>query len=237
MDRLDLRDSVAYGCSGKLITRGRIRLAEVLDIYDASLRHIGTMERGEAHATGQWHRTFHCWIVDVSRRRIIFQTRSIDNKTHPGKLDISAAGHLEAGESVADGIREVQEELGLTIDFSDLLSAGDRVEVSDRHGGPHNREYQAVYFYVADLGLEQFDPDPAEVAGLASIGIADALDLFSGRVKSIEVETVDAEAGAQNKGTRAISTEDFIPRIQRYYLAASITADRLCDGKLDIAIS
>lgn len=213
-------------------------MGEMIDIYDASLRPIGTMDRVEAHKTGQWHRTFHCWIVDIVRKRIIFQTRAFNSKTHPGKLDISAAGHLASGESVEDGIREIQEELGLDIQFDELISAGNRVEVSDHPGGPKNREYQAVYFLKTKLEITDYRPDPGEVAGLASLPIPDAIELFSERLPSLTVQTVGVEPdGSLRPQLRTIELTDFIPRIQRYYLAATIAAERICDGKQDIAIS
>jgi len=213
-------------------------MSEELDIYDASLRPLGKMDRDEVHRTGQWHRTFHCWIVDITRLRILFQTRSLITKTHPGKLDISAAGHLAAGESVADGVREIAEELGITVTVDDLISAGERVEVSDSPSGIKNREYQSVYFLTTHHDLFEFSPDPSEVAGLAALPIAEAIDLFSGRVPFIEVDTVSVEAnGSLIPGRRRIEVADFIPRIQRYYLAATIAAERVSAGKRDIAIS
>lgn len=213
-------------------------MAEELDIYDANLRPLGRMDRIEAHKTGQWHRTFHCWLVDVERRRILFQTRSQTTTTHPGKLDITAAGHLSAGESVEDGVREVQEELGIEVDFNALVAAGERVEVSDSLTGIHNREYQSVFFLSTRLDIDQFKPDPGEVAGLAAVDIAASFDLFGGRVDSIVVPTVTVAAdGSLSPGSRAIRVDDCIPRIQRYYLAATICAERVCEGKLDLAIS
>jgi isopentenyldiphosphate isomerase len=213
-------------------------MPEIIDIYDASLRHMGSMEREQAHLDGQWHRTFHCWIVNTANRSVIFQVRSFDSKTHPGKLDISAAGHLAAGESVDDGIREIGEELGLTVSMDDLISAGERVEVSDKPNGPRNREYQSVFFLVTELALEEFSPDPKEVAGLASLPIDSGLDLFSGRTPSISVSTVDVQPdGSLMSRMRTLTRDDFLPRIQRYYATALIMAERICDNKRDIAIS
>ena len=73
-------------------------MAERIDIYDANLNHLGAMDRMEAHMQGQWHQTFHCWIVSsVSGGRILLQKRSDSMRNFPRLLDVSAAGHLEAG--------------------------------------------------------------------------------------------------------------------------------------------
>lgn len=212
-------------------------MAEIIDIYDASLRPLGEMERLKAHAEGQWHRTFHCWVVNPAHRSILFQARSETTKTHPGKLDITAAGHLVAGEQVRDGVREVQEELGIEVDSDNLRFAGERVEVSDSLSGVHNREYQSVFFLSVDMELSSYRPDPNEVAGLVELPITAALDLFSGRIDSLEVAALKVSAGGTMSTKRRLSLADFIPRIQRYYLAATIGAERLCDGHRDIGIS
>jgi isopentenyldiphosphate isomerase len=213
-------------------------MSEMIDIYDANLRLLGSMEREQAHLTGQWHQTFHCWIVNTVDRSLFFQVRSFNNKTHPGKLDISAAGHLASGESVEEGIREIEEELGIEVDVSDLIAAGQRVEVSDKPNGPLNREYQSIFFYPTTKVLNDFSPDPGEVAGLASIPIDRGLDLFSGRVSNIMIPTVDVRLdGILVPRMRSLTKDEFIPRIPRYYMAALILAERVCDGKLDIAIS
>jgi isopentenyldiphosphate isomerase len=213
-------------------------MPEMIDIYDANLCPLGSMEREQAHLTGQWHRTFHCWIVNTVERSLFFQVRSFISKTHPGKLDISAAGHLTAGETIEDGIREVEEELGIEVRISDLIAAGQRVEVSDKPNGPLNREYQSVFLFPTTKVISDFSPDPEEVAGLASIPIDRGLDLFAERVDSIVVPTVDVSPdGVLVPRMRSITKDEFIPRIPRYYMAALILAERVCDGKRDIAIS
>ncbi|WP_407645941.1 NUDIX hydrolase [Actinacidiphila oryziradicis] len=103
------------------------------------------MDRIEAHLQGKWHRTVHCWVVSAERGgQILLQKRSDTMKNFPGLLDVSAAGHLEAGEPVEAGLREVTEELGIEVDRSRLHHLGERVEVADQKNGQRNREYQSV---------------------------------------------------------------------------------------------
>lgn len=215
-------------------------MTDEIDIFDANLVQIGTMDRKAAHFEGQWHRTFHCWVVSASGGgRLLFQLRAPRMKNFPNMLDISAAGHLEAGESVNEGVREVQEELGIPVRDLPLHFAGERVEVADQANGQRNREYQSVFFLRSDLELSDYAPDPHEVWGLFWVGLDSGLDLFSGRVDRILIEGIefDSHTGTFQKASRHVSTEAFLPRIQRYYMAALICAQRLIAGEHDIAIS
>ena len=215
-------------------------MAEQIDIYDANLSPQGSMDRGEAHRDGRWHRTFHCWVVNGSGvPRILFQLRSDEVASFPGMLDVSAAGHIEAGESVAEGVREVREELGIDFDANQLYELGDRVEVADQTNGQRNREYQAVYLLRCDDELSRYQPQVEEIAGLVWLPITDALELFAGtrEVAAIEGIKYDPKQEQWIPVQRDVSKGDFLPRIQRYYLTAAIMADRLVAGQFPLAIS
>ncbi|MDF2838037.1 MAG: hydrolase, partial [Paenibacillus sp.] len=96
---------------------------ERFDIYDKDMNPIGTATRSETHANGYWHRSFHCWLIrrDGDRLLVRFQQRKPSKDTNPGCYDITAAGHLSAGETVRDAVREIEEELGVTARFEELL--------------------------------------------------------------------------------------------------------------------
>lgn len=213
-------------------------MSEMIDIYDANLAPLGTMERMEAHLQAKWHRTFHCWVVNGSEpARILFQVRSARMLNFPSMLDVSAAGHLEAGEAVGDGVREVREELGVDFPSSALEFLGDRVEVADQTNGQRNREYQAVYLLRLDRELEAYDPQVEEIAGLVWIDLADGLRLFSGADRTAQARGIVHEGDGWTPCERVVSMEDFLPRVQRYYLAASVMADRMIKGEYPLAIS
>ena len=80
---------------------------ELLRIFDSNRNAIGTAPRHEVHRFGYWHETFHCWFIcrEEGIDYIYLQIRSESKKDYPGLLDITAAGHLLATETVHDGVR------------------------------------------------------------------------------------------------------------------------------------
>jgi isopentenyldiphosphate isomerase len=212
---------------------------EKLQVFNANLKSQGFEERGKVHMEGLWHKTFHCWLLSKEAGgSILFQLRSMEKKSYPNLLDISAAGHLVDNEDVADGIREVSEELGIDIHFKDLYSLGYRVEVDDAESAK-NREYQAVYIGEVNKSLQDFTPQVAEVSGLVWLRIEDALSLFDGKrdIATVNGISYNRETQTWDRIERCVSVDDFIPRLQKYYLTIAIMADRYMKGQFPLAIS
>jgi len=215
-------------------------MAEVIDIYDANLQLVGKMDRLEAHLKGHWHKTFHCWVVNGQNEGLIlFQRRSSEMVNFPNMFDVSAAGHLEAGENVEQGIREVSEELGLPLSIGSLHSLGYRVEVADQSNGQLNREYQAVYMLRMDAPLSEYRPQVEEVSGLFWLKINDGLKLFSSSLSKAAMEGIlhNSVTNEWEETTRVVTVADFLPRIQNYYLTACIMGERLVENRFPLAIS
>lgn len=99
-------------------------MIEMIDVLDRNGAKTGEVAmRTEVHRRGLWHRIAAIAIVD-EENRIILQQRSNDKMTNPGKWDITAAGHVDAGEDAFTTVmREAEEEVGIKI--SDKCSAMD----------------------------------------------------------------------------------------------------------------
>ena len=99
--------------------------------------------RSRVHADGDWHRSVQVWIAercrcrgvgtdgdmgdgeggegdgiidddDIYKVRVLLQRRSHYKDTHPDLLDVSCAGHVDAGDGIVEtAMRELEEELGL----------------------------------------------------------------------------------------------------------------------------
>lgn len=90
---------------------------ELWQAYNEQGEPTHKLTKDEARS-GVLHGAAHIWIWhhDGRQIRVLLQVRAKDKPTWPGYLDISAAGHLNAGEQpLTAAIRETQEEIGLTI--------------------------------------------------------------------------------------------------------------------------
>src|SRR3954469_2867720 len=91
---------------------------ELFDLYTSEGEPLGrTKARALVHRDGDWHRSVHVWVVLQSAAGpcVLFQRRSTAKDTWPGVLDVAVAGHLRAGETVDDALREAEEEIGLSL--------------------------------------------------------------------------------------------------------------------------
>jgi len=219
-------------------------MTEYFDILDASLEPVAPfrMERKETHRTGAWHQTFDCWIVrrDPSGDKIILQLRSVQKDSYPNTLDISASGHLLSGEQPLDGVREVEEELGLAVNPADLLYLGVSKEAIDSPGCCV-RHLSHTYLYETNQPLSSYKPQESEVDGVFEINIAEGLKLFAGETTTVEAEGIIREGSAYKPATRRISIADMAApndrcNITKYYLKIFILADLYMKGRKSLAI-
>ncbi|MFX0556792.1 NUDIX hydrolase [Maribacter sp. CXY002] len=98
---------------------------ELIDILDSRGKYTNTTAmKSEAHAKGLYHPTVHIWFY-TAHGDVLIQQRAKNKDTHPLLWDVSVAGHIGAGEDIDESaIREVQEEIGLTIVKTDLEKIG-----------------------------------------------------------------------------------------------------------------
>lgn len=181
-------------------------MKELLMIFDANHQKIGVKEREQVHLDGDWHETFHCWLWKEDL--IYLQRRSMEKKDFPGKYDITAAGHLTAGETIVDGIREIEEELGLSLRFEQLTSLGVFEDVIELDGFD-DREFAHTYSYVYQGETLQFDDQ--EVMDVVAVNRNELLALTEGRLRTIEGNSLTTNHLVE------ITQADLVPHRQTYW--------------------
>lgn len=212
---------------------------ELIDICDENMRPLGRAMKALAHKTGLWHESIHCWFVrrEGQRAYLLFQKRGGDKVLFPDYLDITAAGHYQAGEVVKDGVREILEELGHSVAFEDLIPLGIKVDLGKTET-ILNHEFCHVYLYETQLRIIDFKMNPEEVEGLVEIDIHDGLALFAGKTQHASARGVAWDRTAQRwePVEMQVDRQQFIPRIDSYYYKMFINADRYVAGYPHLAI-
>ncbi|MBD3860638.1 NUDIX domain-containing protein [Bacillus sp. 28A-2] len=192
---------------------------EKLSILNDQQETIGVAVRSDVHAQGLWHETFHFWLLKKEHGTVYlyFQLRSPAKKDFPSLLDITAAGHLLSDEQPSDGIREVEEELGLSLPFEVLTFAG---VIQDEIHMPAfiDREYCHVYLYVHQEEQMNVQLQKEEVAGLYRTKCLDAQHLFTGTCERIQVEGFEVDIdGKRHEENKEVGVHDFVPHEPAYY--------------------
>ncbi|WP_152396402.1 NUDIX hydrolase [Paenibacillus guangzhouensis] len=215
---------------------------ELFDIYDETMNHLGVAPRSEVHAKGYWHQSFHCWIVsgEGADRQVLFQQRNALKDTFPNCYDITAAGHLTAGETVRQAARELEEELGLSVAFESLTSLGaaQYENTGDVRGIPFvDREYCHLFGVRCDQPLTSYRLQASEVAGLYQASLREMLELLAGARESVDARGLAfplgerpsrlAPAGssditghdvpAMSERSVRLMRQDFVPHGDAYY--------------------
>uniref|UniRef100_A0A7S3R9W5 Nudix hydrolase domain-containing protein n=1 Tax=Dunaliella tertiolecta TaxID=3047 RepID=A0A7S3R9W5_DUNTE len=92
--------------------------AELFDVFDVKEMPQGTQPRSVCHRDGLWHRAVYALLLN-KKNELLIQKRSAQKKVSPGKWDLSAAEHLQPGETYLHAAaRGLQEELGVSLSLS-----------------------------------------------------------------------------------------------------------------------
>src|SRR5438094_1338288 len=160
--------------------------AELLEVLDSHGHPTGIAKpRAAIHIDGDWHQAFHCWIVRGGGSQVVLQRRAFEKDTFPGAWDAAAAGHWRFGESAEEAAREIAEELGLDVSFSQLVYRGREAAVHHFANGLIDREFHQVYVLEDDRPLTTYRPDPREVIGLAAFPTVELIDLSEGATLAV----------------------------------------------------
>lgn len=115
---------------------------EVIDIVDKQLNIIRTGHRGERLKNGEFFKFIHIWIVQDDM--ILIQKRSYDRLWAAGKWATHTGVVGTGEEELSCAVREVSEEIGVSIDINDI-ELGFIIEPKNRFKG-----IGFVYFIKVD---------------------------------------------------------------------------------------
>ena len=144
---------------------------ELIDVITEEGALTGeSKNKNEIHTKGYWHRTAHIWIVN-SKGELIIQKRSPNKINFPDLWDISAAGHISAGQTSLDAAqRETEEELGLRLPIEkfELIATIKRPQILN-NGTYIDNEITDIYLVVFDFNLAELKAQQDEVADIKTM--------------------------------------------------------------------
>ncbi|QCJ41290.1 NUDIX domain-containing protein [Bacillus sp. S3] len=192
---------------------------ELVRVFDNQRKPIGTATRAEVHRQGLWHESFHCWIVSREQEinYLYLQRRCGLKKDHPNLFDITSAGHLLADETAADGIREIKEELGIDVSFTELMPLG-IINYCVNHEDLIDNELAHTFLYKKNLDFDVFSLQKEEVSGIIKVKFTDFIDLWSGEKHEINIIGFEINNNGEKLFfDRMAGKQEFVPHGISFY--------------------
>ena len=152
---------------------------EYIDIVTELGKPTGkTALKSEAHKNGWYHNTIHLWLYN-SKGEILLQQRSRKKVIHPLLWDVSAAGHIDAGETFIEAaLRETEEEIGLKLSAENLQKIGTFLHETD-YGAIQDNEFHQVFISELKVDINELKPQEDEVEDLKLVSIKEFDTLLS----------------------------------------------------------
>jgi isopentenyl-diphosphate delta-isomerase len=134
-------------------------MPEMINLVNVTGNRIGTIEKLEAHKTGQLHEAFSIFIFNT-KGELLLQKRN-ENKYHSGGLwTNTCCSHARVGEGLQSAIhRRLQEEMGFDCDLKEVGSFIYNVKLSNNL---IENEFDYIFKGVVDDIIVK--PDPEEVS-------------------------------------------------------------------------
>ena len=153
---------------------------EHIDILDENGNKTGRIKpRSDVHRDGDWHKTVHIWIIN-DRGEILIQKRSPFKDRNPNLWDMSASGHLPAGDdSLVGALREVGEELGINLTPDDIKFL--RTQKYPNVGGSAgfiDNELADIYIVRRNIDLNEIKLQDGEVSEVRFASVPEIKELI-----------------------------------------------------------
>lgn len=149
---------------------------EMIDILDNTGTKSGRVAtRDDIHRLGLGHKIAAVAVID-DKNRILLQQRSMNKLTNPGKWDIAAAGHVDAGEDTfTTALRETAEEVGLKVGGVHFLMSYSDVSTYNWHGEQmtDRQFYDCFVARVPEINTENLTLQKSEVQATKLVDVAE----------------------------------------------------------------
>lgn len=154
-------------------------MEEYIDIVTQDGKPTGHKElKSIVHAKGLYHHTAHVWLY-TQQGDILLSQRAASKSICPLMWDVSVAGHIDAGETVVEGaLREMQEEIRLSLSEADLIKMGVFESFQNYGSGIIDNEFHNTFIAELKVPLSALKPQTEEVAALKLVSFAEFENLL-----------------------------------------------------------
>lgn len=135
--------------------------------------------KSEAHQLGLFHNTTHVWLY-TRQGQILLSQRAASKAIYPLLWDVSAAGHVDAGEEILEAaIRETLEETGLQLEAYELQPIGVHKHRSTyAEGAIKDNEFHHAFIAELKHAVDTLIPQKGEVEAFKLVSFETFLDLL-----------------------------------------------------------
>lgn len=164
-------------------------MQEVFDVLKENGEYTDRIEtRENCHKYGLWHKAVALYIIN-SKNQVLLQKRSANKKLWPNLWDITAGGHVFAGEFGFQAIiREIKEELGIDIKKDDILFVGSATSVNEK-GDIINKHFNEYYIVNKDVDISELTLQKEEVSDAKWFEKQEILKLIDNNYENITDKT------------------------------------------------
>ena len=136
---------------------------DVLNEFGEFTGKIATRE--ECHERGLWHRAIYGFVFN-HEGDVLLQKRSANKKLWPNLWDITAGGHVLAGEFGTQAlIREIKEELGIDVVEDEVKYLVGSTSVNIK-GNIINKHFNECYIVMKDIDISKIKLQEEEVSDI-----------------------------------------------------------------------
>lgn len=160
-------------------------MEEFFDVLNEKGNFTGKSEsRQKCHKEGLWHKAVVVFIIN-SKNQVLLQRRSPNKRMWPNIWDVTAGGHVLAGEFGFEAIiREAKEELGIDLHKKEMTFLGSSISTNNK-GDIVNKHFNEYYIVNKDLDETSLILQKEEVSEVKWINKNDIIEKIKNKYDGI----------------------------------------------------
>ncbi len=154
-----------------------VKEIEYFDVLDENGNKTGKIKTKEQIIRDKnFYRIVNLWIINPKTKDILIQKRSSNKDSNPNKWDLTAGGHVDAGETSLDAIiRETKEELGIDISHDNIIKAFEVKYDKEK------RNFVDIYLLEKEVDIKEIILQTSEVSDIRYFSLNKLIDAHNSK--------------------------------------------------------